>query len=82
MLLTVRQVAERLNCSESFVRRLIASGRLKHHVLGAVHGGKRISELQLAEYLRATERGGMEKRRSTPTKRAKPDLALKHLSLD
>jgi excisionase family DNA binding protein len=33
-LLTVAQVAERLNCSESFVYGLLAGGELRHFVLG------------------------------------------------
>ena len=57
-LLSVKAVAERLNASESFVRHLLASGRMRHYVLGRGQGGKRVSEEQLAEYLAATERGG------------------------
>jgi hypothetical protein len=44
-LLTVKQVAERLNCSEGFVYG---------------QGGKRVSEAQVDEYLRSMERGGLE----------------------
>jgi excisionase family DNA binding protein len=70
MLLTVRQVAERLHCSEGFVYGLLASGRLRHHVLGAGQGGKRVSDDQLTDYLRSTERGGgLDSPKPAPTGR-------------
>ena len=42
LVVTVAQVAERLNCSESFVYGLLASGELRHFVLGRGQGGKRV----------------------------------------
>jgi excisionase family DNA binding protein len=57
-MLTVKDVAGRLNCSESFVYELLASGELKHFRLGKGQGGKRVSEEQLQEYLLTREHGG------------------------
>lgn len=54
-LLTVKQVAQRLNISPSFVYELLKSGRLKHYRLGKGQGGLRISEKQLAAYLEGAE---------------------------
>lgn len=51
-MLTVAQVAERLNCSESTVRSLIARGLLKYHRCPGI----RVSEEQIAEYLEETKR--------------------------
>ncbi len=59
-LMTVEDVARRLNVSDSFVYGSIADGRLKHHRLGKGQGGIRVSEAQLAAFLRLTERGGEE----------------------
>jgi excisionase family DNA binding protein len=57
-LMTAADVARRLNASESFVYGVIAAGRLKHHRPGRGQGGIRVSEEQLADFLRRTERGG------------------------
>lgn len=57
-MMKVEDVAGRLNVSDSFVYDAIADGRLKHHRLGRGRGGIRVSEEQLAAYLRDTERGG------------------------
>jgi excisionase family DNA binding protein len=59
-MMTVEDVARRLNVSDSFVYGVVAEGRLKHHRLGKGQGGIRVSEEQLAEFLRLTERGGEE----------------------
>jgi excisionase family DNA binding protein len=58
VLLTVTEVAKRLNCSESFVYRILASGELRHFTLGRGQGGKRVSEEHLQEYLAEKEKGG------------------------
>lgn len=65
-LLRVREVAEQLGCSAAHVYQLIDSGRLRHYAVGFGRGGKRVSEAQLAEFLRDAE---------SPT----PALRLKHL---
>ena len=59
-MMTVEDVARRLKASDSFVYGAIASGRLTHHRLGKGQGGIRVSEEQLAAFLRVTERGGEE----------------------
>ena len=81
-LLKIRAVAERLNCSDSFVRSLIAQGRLRFHRLGKGQGGIRVSEEQLAAYLQATEQGGTD---ATPAPPPAPKMqrhVLMHLTLD
>lgn len=50
VLLTVQQVAERLNTKPRFVRRLIAERRIEFHKLGR---HVRISEPALAEFIKA-----------------------------
>lgn len=50
VLLTVQQVAERLNTEPRFVRRLIAERRIEFHKLGR---HVRISEPALAEFVKA-----------------------------
>jgi excisionase family DNA binding protein len=65
-LLTVKEVAQRLSCCESFVYELLRSGELMHFVLGRRQGGKRVSEEQLQDYLTTRERGG-PKEPPTPT---------------
>ncbi len=77
-LLMVKEVAEYLNVSESFVYGLLQSGRLKHHVLGKGQGGKRISMEQIQEYLQSVERGGEPQ---TQPKSLAPNIKLKHLAL-
>lgn len=47
----IKQVAEMLNCSVSFVYDLIAEGRLSAKRLGKGQGGLRISETALNDFL-------------------------------
>ena len=54
-MLTVKQVAERLNVSQSFVYELLREGRLRHYSLGKSQGAKRISEAQLQAFLEEAE---------------------------
>jgi excisionase family DNA binding protein len=51
VLLTVEQVAERMNCKPRFVRRLIAERRIEFHKVGR---HVRISEPALAEFVKAS----------------------------
>lgn len=78
-LMSVEDVARRLNVSDSFVYSLVANGRLKHYRLGKGQGGIRVSEAQLAAFLADTERGGQ------PTEAPKPVAprrqSLRHLPL-
>lgn len=57
-LMTVAEVAWRLRTSRSFIDEVIADGRLKRHRLGRGQGGPRVSEAQLAAFLRETECAG------------------------
>lgn len=57
-MMTVEEVARRLNMSDSFVYGAIADGRLKHHRFGKGQGGIRVSESQLSAFLSETERAG------------------------
>jgi len=50
-LLTVPKVRERLNCSRSFVYKLIAQGELKHVRLGDVKG-MRVLEKSVERYIK------------------------------
>lgn len=52
-MLRVKQVAERLNLSESKVYEMVERGDLPHHRFG---GAIRVSESQIAEYLEETKR--------------------------
>ena len=72
-MLTVTQVAQRLNCSVSTIYGLITSGRLEHH-----RGpGVRVSEEQLEAYLEATMRG----REPETPKLHRQRPRLRHISL-
>jgi excisionase family DNA binding protein len=63
----VRDVAQRLDISASLVYSLIAAGKLRASRHGLRRGTLRVSEEQLAEYLRRSEPG------------PKPREALHHL---
>ena len=77
-LMKVKEVAEYLKVSESFVYALLQSGRLKHHVLGRGQGGKRVSMEQVQDYLRQTEQGGVLAPEPKPTT---PRSAFKHMKI-
>jgi excisionase family DNA binding protein len=65
---TVREVAEHLELSETAVRRLIAAGTLPHHKFG---GAIRITAEDMREFLDATKgkRTGMTPKAKVPRKR-------------
>lgn len=65
----VSQVAERLNCSESTVRSLIARGLLEYHRCPGI----RVSEEQIAEFLEETKRE-REKQEPRKQKPSRPQL--------
>lgn len=69
----VREVAERLEVSPSTVYQIIAAGKLRCSRVGIGRGVIRISEEQLAEYLRAAE--------PVPARPPAPRARLKHLRL-
>ena len=53
--MTVKQVAERLEVSTATVYSLVAGGKLRHYRVGNGRGVVRVSDEQLAEYLREAE---------------------------
>ena len=73
-MLTVRQVAQRLNCSMSTAYLLIESGRLAHYRCPGI----RVSEAQLADYLETTKCGPRQESDAGPTS---PRLHLKHITI-
>jgi excisionase family DNA binding protein len=74
-MLTVKQVAAKINTSPSFVYSAISDRRLRCYRIGQGHGGIRISEEQLHAFLQATEVNG----ESPPSKPAPRPIRLKHL---
>ena len=56
MLLTVKQIAERLNVSVSCVYELISEGILSCHRIGPRRGSVRVSEEELSRYLDACKK--------------------------
>lgn len=58
MYFKIKEAAKQLNVSRSFLYQAINEGRIGYHRFGKGTGGIRISELQIQEYLRKTERGG------------------------
>lgn len=77
MLLTVKDVAARLNVSASCVYQLVESGRLSHHRIGLGRGAIRVSEESISEYLDEVRHHASGERPRTTTARPK----LKHLKL-
>lgn len=77
MLLTVKDVAARLNVSISCVYQLIEAGKLPHHRIGLGRGAIRCSESDIAEFLASN------RETSSPNDSAKraPRPRLKHIKL-
>jgi excisionase family DNA binding protein len=73
----VGETSERLEVSKATVYALVASGKLRCSRIGVGRGVIRISEEQLAEYLRGAETKAVD--RSTAP--APPPFKLKHLRL-
>ena len=77
MMLTVKQVAERLNVSASCVYQLVETGRLSHHRIGVGRGAIRFSEQDVTDFLSESR---SQSRNATGT--ARPfQRKLKHLKL-
>ncbi len=72
-MLTVKQVAERLRLSVSQVYALCGAGKLPHHRFGSGRGAIRVSEEQLAGYLRSSEVG------PAPPRAPRRPVRLRHL---
>lgn len=81
-LLKIPEVAQRLSCSESTVRRLIETKKLGCHRFGAI----RISELHVQKFLDATEEKPAKPGTATPPKKKKakttPANRLKHIRIN
>jgi excisionase family DNA binding protein len=75
-MLTVTQVAERLNLSKQSVYALVDSGDLASHRFGKRRGSIRISEADLEAYITASRQEKVEK----PIRRTSRPR-LKHISL-
>jgi len=73
--LTVKQVAERLNLSVSKIYEMVEIGELPHHRFG---GAIRVSEEQIGEYMDRTKR---ERRSATPPRVTGPRPRLKNIKL-
>ncbi len=77
ILLTIRDVAERLKLSPSAVYQLVETGSLAHHRVGNGRGTIRVSEADLLAYLTQCWQGVAEK----PALTRAPRTKLKHLRL-
>ncbi len=74
-LLTVKDVAERLNVSPSLIYQLVESGKLSVHRIGTGRGTIRVSQSDLESYLAACH---TETRSPSPVLRK---TRLKHIHL-
>ena len=77
-MLTVKQVATRLQVSYTTAWNLCRSGELAHRRIGLGRGCIRIAETDLAEYLERKRVGG--RRKPPPAPKPQP-LKLTHLEL-
>ena len=77
MLLTVKQLAERLSLSTSRVYSRINQGKLSHHRIGNERGAIRVSEDDLNRFLAATHQLASDDDCRKPAARPK----LKHVHL-
>ena len=80
MLMTVAEVAARLQVSPSSVYLLIERGLLPHHRIGVRRGAIRITEADLTAYLLACREGASPSHNPTPIGSRKPSN-FKHLKL-
>lgn len=76
MLLTVKDVAQRLKISVSCVYQLVETGKLSHHRIGLGRGAIRVSEADVAEFLRSCR-----SRSKTQPDQKPARTKLKHLKL-
>lgn len=77
MLLTVKDVAQKLNVSQSCIYQLVESGRICHHRIGLGRGAIRFTEGDVSDYLLTSREESIDKQatRITRTRR------LKHIKL-
>ncbi|MFL6545382.1 MAG: helix-turn-helix domain-containing protein, partial [Candidatus Udaeobacter sp.] len=83
-MLTVRQAAAQLGCSEQLVYRLVESRQLAHFRVGLGRGKIAISESDVATYLasRRVDVTRQDDGATTPNSLTRTKRALKYLSLD
>ena len=77
MMLTVKQVAQRLNVSQSCIYQLVETGKIPHHRIGTGRGAIRFSNANIESFLE-------DSHHQTSGERVKPRPArqkLKHLEL-
>ena len=77
MLLTVKDVAQRLNVSQSCIYQLVETGKLPHHRIGIGRGAIRFSEEDIAKYLEVTRKEPQE----SSSSHTNQSRRLKHLKL-
>ena len=77
MMLTVKEVAQRLNVSQSCIYQLVETGKLPHHRIGIGRGAIRFTETDLADYLTHARQQTTGERPVARVARPK----LKHLKL-
>jgi excisionase family DNA binding protein len=77
MLLTVKDVATRLNVSQSCIYQLVESGRIPHHRIGLGRGAIRFTEDDISNFLA----GSREETRDGTTTLKSPTRRLKHIKL-
>jgi excisionase family DNA binding protein len=77
MLLTVKDVAQRLNVSQSCIYQLVETGKIPHHRIGVGRGAIRFTEDDITLYLQNSR----EQVRSGGSPRAVTRPKLKHIKL-
>lgn len=77
MMLTVKEVAQRLNVSQSCIYQLVESGRIPHHRIGLGRGAIRFTADDVAEFLAGNREQSASHGPASLPARAK----LKHLKL-
>lgn len=77
MMLTVKEVAQRLNVSPSCIYQLVETGRISHHRIGLGRGAIRFTEANIAAFLEDSQnRASGEQAKPRPARQR-----LKHLKL-
>ena len=77
MLLTVKDVASRLNVSQSCIYQLVETGKIPHHRIGVGRGAIRFTEDDITEYLQNARELATHRGAQSPAGRPK----LKHIKL-
>lgn len=77
-MLTIKQVAERLQISANTVYRLVQKGRISSFRIGENEGAIRVSEEDLASFIESCRQ---EQRCVEPRTRPLPATKLKHIRL-